>query len=133
MGGPAERQRRPLPLHLRPRLSDPSRQAVPRGGKTFQHPPCWAAVQLVGSYMRITFPTTAIRLPSLISMFIFLKTLSNDIMEIWIRIRHLRTGTVFLLPQQNEAFFRVIGAGMASLKTTPFFDHFLLFFCHFSF
>ena len=31
-------------------------------------------------------------------------------------ISHLRTGTVFLLPQQNEAFFRVIGAGMESLR-----------------
>ena len=43
----------------------------------------------------------------------------------WSSISHLRTGTVFLLPQLNEAFFRVIGAGMESLKATPFFDCFL--------
>ena len=55
------------------------------------------------------------------------KTLSNDILEMWTRISHLRTGTVFLLPQQNEAFFRVIGAGMASLRATPFFDLWSLF------
>ena len=48
-------------------------------------------------------------------------------MEMW--TSHLRTGTVFLLPQQKEAFFRVIVAGMVSLKATPFFD----LFCHYFF
>ena len=76
--------------------------------------------KFVWSSTRITLPTTAIRLPSLISIFIFLKHSTKMSWKsgtnIARMISHLRTGTVFLLPQQNEAFLRVIRAGMESLK-----------------
>jgi len=45
-----------------------------------------------------------------------------------IKICYLRTGTVFLLPQQNEAFFKVIGAGRESLM-----GEYLLFEVYFDF
>ena len=123
--------------------------------------------ELVGFQKKVTLPTTAIRLPSLISMFMFLwESISSPIIiksflktvTIWNvlfdcpynfapflhklvpllndQIFYLRTGTVFLLPQQNEAFFKVIGAGRESLMgeyllfelyfnlLVPFWSHF---------
>ena len=110
---PVEPQKQPLLSHLQPPQYDPSRQAMQRGGKTFRNPPRrpkWV-IQWV---FRSTFPTTAIRLPSLISIFMFLKELMAHCASPSL-IGHLRTGTVCLLPQQNEAFFSVMGEGRESL------------------